>query len=107
MAPDGPWRPRPGGLRLAVHVKPKASRDAVLGLTAGAGGPQLEVSVRAVPDQGRANDAVERLVAAWLGLKRADVRLASGGKSRYKALDIDGEPAALAALIGARLKDIG
>lgn len=102
-----PIRPRAGGIRLNLHVKPGARRDAVIGMTAGSNGPQLEIAVRAVPDKGEANDAVLRLIASWLGLKRSDVCLASGGKSRYKTLDIDGNPATLARLVADKIDDIG
>jgi uncharacterized protein len=58
-------------------------------------GPALVVRVRAPADKGEANRAVERAVAAWLGVPRRTVTVAAGGKSRLKMLAVTGEPNAL------------
>lgn len=100
------WRACPAGLRLLVRVTPKASQDCVDGLLEAVEGPALKVRVRAVADKGEANRAVERVVAQWLGLARTSVRLAQGGRSRLKTLDIGGAPAELEALLAARLREL-
>ena len=53
--------------------------------------------VRAVPEKGRANKALEALIAKALGVAKRDVRLASGSKSRYKSVMVTGNPADLIA----------
>ena len=98
-----PWRPAKAGLLLAVRVTPKAARDGVDGLADTPEGPALRVRVRAVPDQGEANAAVETVVARWLGLPASQVVLARGHKSRVKMLEIDGEPGWLEELVAARV----
>jgi uncharacterized protein len=98
-----PWRVAKAGLLLAVRVSPKASRDGVDGLADTPQGPALQVRVRAVPDQGEANAAVAVVVARWLGIPAGRVSVARGHKSRIKTLEIDGEPATLAALVAERV----
>lgn len=80
---------------LQVRLTPKSSADEVMGVEDTAGGPALKARVRAVPDKGKANDAVVRLIAGWLGLPQSRVSLASGGKSRIKQVFVEGEPEAL------------
>ena len=69
------------------------------GVEATAEGPAFKARVRAVPEDGAANAALEKLVAGWLGLARREVKLASGAKSRIKVLAIDGDAAGLATLL--------
>lgn len=97
MSADRPWRSVKGGMRVHVRVTPRASRDGVEGIEATADGPALKVRVRAVPDKGAANAAVTAVVAAWLGLPKATVALAQGGKSRLKVLEIAGDPVVIEA----------
>jgi uncharacterized protein len=98
-----PWRPAKAGLLLAVRVTPKAARDDIDGLADTPDGPAIKVRVRAVPDAGQANAAVESVVARWLGLPPKQVAVARGHKSRVKMLEIGGEPARLEALVAARV----
>src|SRR5262249_21441364 len=99
-----PWRPAKAGLLLAVRVSPKAYRDGIDGLAETSEGPALQGRVRAVPDQGEANTAVETVVAKWLGVAATKVAVTRGHKSRVKMLEIGGEPAMLEALIAARVE---
>lgn len=92
-----------GGIRIRIRLVPKSSRDAVEGLEDTAEGPALKARVRAVPEDGRANAAAERLVAEWLGVPRSAVSLVAGQKSRVKVLEIVGDPASLAGLVEARV----
>jgi uncharacterized protein (TIGR00251 family) len=77
-------------VRLAVHVTPRAGADTVGGWR----GAELAVRVTAPPDEGRANDAVCRLVAKSLGLPKSAVAVERGGASRHKLLAILGVDAA-------------
>ncbi len=73
-------------MRLIVKVTPGASRDAVVGWL----GDAVKVAVREPAERGRANAAVERLLAATLGVAAASVRIASGGTSPRKVVVVDG-----------------
>ncbi len=87
--------------RLTVRVQPNASADRVENWeTDVAGRSYLKVRVRAVPEGGKANAAVEKRVAKWLGLPKSAVRVVTGAKNRLKGLDIDGPPELAAKLAG-------
>ncbi|MFZ0432500.1 MAG: DUF167 domain-containing protein [Candidatus Acidiferrales bacterium] len=69
-----------------MRISPRASRDAIEGEHAGA----LKVRLTAPPLDGRANDALRRLLAARLNLPLAAVRIVAGEKSRNKRVEIRG-----------------
>lgn len=48
------------------------------------------VSCREPPTEGRANEAILRLVAGRLSVARTSVRLMSGGRTRAKLIDVAG-----------------
>jgi uncharacterized protein len=98
-----PWRIAAAGLRILVRATPKSAREGVDGLTETPQGRALAVRVRAAPDKGEANRAVERVIAEWLGVAKSSVAVSAGGKSRVKTVEISGDPVRLAALIEARL----
>jgi uncharacterized protein len=52
-------------------------------------GLELHVWVRARPVEGQANIAIERAIAAALGLKPRQVRVAAGATGRRKIVEID------------------
>ncbi|MEW5963413.1 MAG: DUF167 family protein [Pseudomonadota bacterium] len=104
---EPPWRIAGGRLVVRVRLTPKSSRDAVEGLEATAEGPALKARVRAVPEDGAANAALERLVADWLGVARRDVQLEKGAKSRVKSLVVAGEPGMLMERLQRRLAEQG
>jgi uncharacterized protein YggU (UPF0235/DUF167 family) len=97
------WSGCKTGLRLVARVTPRSARDRVGGLVDTAEGPALQVRVRAVAENGRANAAVEKVVAHWLGLAKTRVTVAQGHKSRIKVLDISGETGELEVLAAARV----
>jgi uncharacterized protein len=68
------------GSVVAVLAHPGAKRAGVLGERAGA----LRIAVTAPPDKGKANAAIERVLADCLGCKAAQVTLVSGATSRRK-----------------------
>ena len=88
---------------LKVRLTPKSSRDAIEGLDSFGGETVLKARVRALPEQGRANAALVKLIAAWLELPASRVSVAQGTKSRLKQVAIEGDASELARLIDARL----
>src|SRR5262245_17561188 len=74
------------GLLLPVRAQPGARRTGVAGEQAGA----LKVMVTAPPEEGRANKALAELLRDVLGLRRAQVELFSGARSRDKRFLIRG-----------------
>ncbi|MDG4883342.1 DUF167 family protein [Mesorhizobium sp. WSM4884] len=100
-----PFRPRGDGIDLHVRLTPKAALDRIDGVeTTADGRSHLKARVRAVPENGAANAALERLVAKALGVPGSSVSVVAGGTSRLKTVRILGDAAALAksveALIG-------
>jgi len=73
-----------GGRLLAVRVSPGAGRREIVGFT----GDVLRVRVTEAPEGGRANRAVQALLAEALGVPPAAVELARGGATRDKLFRI-------------------
>ena len=104
---ERPWRPTTDGLVIRFRLTPKASANAIGAIEATAEGPAVKAKVRAVPADGAANAALERLVADWLDVPKSSVSLVSGGKSRIKSLAVRGEPCGLIAAAEALTGDVG
>lgn len=85
-----PWRPGTGCVIVRVRITPKSAKDVIDGVGETAEGPALKARVRAVPADGAANAAVMKLLADWLGVPKSSVKLAHGGKSRVKSVEITG-----------------
>lgn len=94
-----PFRIVAGALRVAVRLTPRAAIDRVDGRAALSDGTEvLAARVRAAPEAGGANAALERLVAETFGRPRSAVRVTRGGTARLKEVEIEGDAAALLAL---------
>ena len=74
------------GVIVPVRAQPGARKNAVLGEQNGA----LKLAVTAPADQGKANKALLELLCDSLGLKRSQVELLKGDKSRDKRFLIRG-----------------
>jgi uncharacterized protein (TIGR00251 family) len=86
----------PGGVRFAVQVAPRASREAILGAHDGA----LKVALTAPPVDGEANAALVALLAKRLGVAKRSVTLVQGASSKRKTLEVAGVgPAEVEALL--------
>lgn len=71
---------------LRLSVQPGAGRAAVVGRH----GDALRIRVAPPPADGRANEAVVRLVAELVGVPERDVELVSGQRSRQKRVRLAG-----------------
>lgn len=94
------------GVTLNVRLTPKSSRDAIEGLEDFGGEIVLKARVRALPEQGRANAALVKLIASWLKRPPSQVSVAQGVKSRIKRVAIEGDAEEIARLIEARLSEL-
>jgi uncharacterized protein (TIGR00251 family) len=72
--------------RLRLRVTPGARRSGIVGRY----GEAWKVRVAAPPEDGRANDAVVRLLAETLELPRGSVTLVSGHGTRDKVVELSG-----------------
>jgi uncharacterized protein len=71
---------------LRVRLQPRARRDEIAGERAGA----VLVRVTAPPVDGKANDALRRLVAGAAGVAPSKVTIVRGHTSRDKVLEVEG-----------------
>ncbi len=93
----GPLRPREGGIELFVRLTPRSSGDALDGVAAASDGrSHIKARVRAVPEKGAANAALEKLLARSLGVPASSVAVVAGAASRLKTVRIAGDSLALA-----------
>ena len=89
-------------MRVAVRLTPRGRGDRIEGVVRLADGTlALKASVAAPPEDGRANEALLRLLAAEWGLARRDLTIVAGAKSRNKGVHVTGDPAALLMRLGA------
>jgi len=73
-------------VKLSVKVVPGASRDEISGWL----GDELKVRVSAPPEKGKANKAVERVLANALGLSSKDVSVVAGKTNPGKTVELNG-----------------
>ena len=101
------WRPHGGGphgggsVLVAVKVQPKSRRPGIGGRAPGVAGERLRIGVSEAAEDGRANRAACAALAAALGVKPADVAVASGATSRDKTILVTGDATLLAARLEA------
>lgn len=86
-------RAGPDHILLSIRLTPKSAVDRIEGTTDGPGGEELiAVRVRAVPEDGKANEALLRLLADALGLPWRTMTIARGLRSRVKEVRVEGDP---------------
>ncbi len=103
VADEQPWRTSDGCVIVRIRLTPKSSLEAIDGVTPTAEGPAFTARVRAVPAEGEANAALERLVAKWLDVPKSAVRVTQGAKSRVKSLTVSGKTDCLERRLSAKL----
>ena len=92
-----PVRADRDGVLVDLWVQPRAGRSGVAGVQ----GDAVKVRVAAPPVDGRANDALLRLLAEAVGVPRRDVALVRGQGGRRKTVRIRGTtPEAVRAALG-------
>ncbi|NDV98365.1 DUF167 domain-containing protein [Salipiger sp. PrR002] len=82
--PDLTHLAAPGAV-LEVRVTPKASRNEIREEDG-----QIRIYVTTVPENGKANDAVVKLLSKALGVPKSRLTLIRGATSRDKAFRVEG-----------------
>ena len=72
--------------RIAIRLQPRAGRNKIVGVRDGA----VVVRVAAAPVDGRANDALCRLIAKRAGVPRSQVAIVRGERARDKLVEVEG-----------------
>ena len=85
-----------GPVRIRLRVSPGATRTSVVGRYLDG----WKVSVAAVPERGKANDEIIRLLADVLAVPRRQIAIVTGHSARTKIVEVDGiTPAAVNAAL--------
>ena len=79
-------KPSIGQRPIRVRVKPKASKSEIVGYN----GDALEIRIAASPVKGEANTALIDILARALNVRKVDVAIVSGARSRNKMVSING-----------------
>ena len=82
--PDGLLREGENGVILAVTVQPASKRAGIAGIDIWRG--RLQVSVKAQPQKGAANEAVCELLSEAFGIPLVSVEIIAGHRSRQKSV---------------------
>ncbi|HEX7598215.1 MAG TPA: DUF167 domain-containing protein [Polyangia bacterium] len=90
---------RDGGVTLDIVVQPRCPREGV----GPALGDRLKVSVNAPPVEGKANQAVQRVLAEAFGVSRSAVTIVRGDTGKRKTVHIAGLTLAAATRLCATL----
>ncbi|SPF81169.1 DUF167 domain-containing protein [Pseudoprimorskyibacter insulae] len=72
------------GTEIAIRVTPKASRNRIT-----LEDDQIRVYVTVLPEDGKANAAVQKLLAKHMGLAKSRLALIRGATSRDKVFRVD------------------
>lgn len=70
-------------MKIKIRVAPRSSRDEVVKT-----GDDYLVRVKAQPKEGKANEAVIKLLAEYFEVTRSSVRITSGLSGRNKIVEI-------------------
>lgn len=76
----------PGGVRLLLHIQPRAARTEI----AGRFGDALKVRIKSPPTDGLANQELLRFLAARLGVPSRSIELVFGHAGRRKSVRVLG-----------------
>ena len=105
MSTDAPgdwFRARREGVDIRIQLTPKDGCDRIDGIVSLTDGARvLTARVRATPDKGAANRALETLLAGALGVARSTVTVASGHRARRKTVHVAGDADTLAGALAA------
>jgi uncharacterized protein len=105
--PLNPFRAVAGGVLVAVRLAPKAVRPRIGPVIVGADGlGLLKVAVTEVPEKGKANAALIRILAKSWRLPKSAITVARGATDRNKMLRIEGQPTALMGTLMIEITDI-
>ena len=102
-----PISPLTNGVRLAIKLTPKAAKNRFGACEENADGKfQLKAYVTTVPEDGKANKSLIKMLSKSLKLPSRDISIASGATNRNKQILIEGDPQDLMAKLEQWIKDV-
>jgi len=88
------------GVRVRIRLTPKAAQTRVDGVVADAqGNGVLRIAVTTVPEHGRANTALIKLLVKQWRVPKSAMTLVQGSKDRNKVLQVAGDANAIMATL--------
>ncbi len=75
-----------GGILIACHIQPRASRTSIKGLHGG----RLKISLASPPVDGKANSELIKFLSKNLGTSKSSIDIISGLQSRQKNVRVKG-----------------
>ncbi|KAM5172786.1 UPF0235 protein C15orf40 homolog isoform 2-T2 [Mantella aurantiaca] len=86
--PTGPViRDKSGSITISIHAKPGSKQNAITDVTSEA----IGVAIAAPPTEGEANAELCRYLSKVLEIKKSEIVLDKGGKSREKIIKISAD----------------
>lgn len=96
------------GVVLFLKLTPKAAKDSLQRLEEDSAGQlRLRATVTAIPEKGRANAALIKLLSKKLGLPKTSIELIAGEQSRQKSVLLKGDTVALEKMLVEQLTASG
>jgi hypothetical protein len=97
------WRVAADGLDVFVRLTPRGGRDGLDGLDQLSDGRWVvKARVRAAPEDGKANEALRRLIAEAADVAPRAAHISAGATARLKTVRLKGEAEQLAAALHKR-----
>lgn len=98
----------PKGVRLSVRLTPKASKNRFGSVAMLAdGSAYLKAYVTTIPESGKANKSLVKMLSKSCKLPAGNISVASGATNRNKQLLIEGDSEKLAEKFEQWIKDLG
>ncbi len=72
-------------MKISLKVQPKSSREEVIK----DGDANLKVYIKQAPVDGKANKAMIRVLAGYYKVRKASIRIVTGGSCRNKIVEIE------------------
>jgi uncharacterized protein (TIGR00251 family) len=71
-------------MKIFVKVKPRAKNDSLIKINEN----NFLVSVKAIPEKGKANEAVINLLAQYFKISKNNIKIISGLSSKNKIIEV-------------------
>jgi uncharacterized protein (TIGR00251 family) len=90
--PENPIEPCPGGCRIYLYARPRASRTKITGVHDG----RVKIQIAAPPVDGAANAEVIKFLSSKLGVRKSAIEFVAGNTGKRKTIFADGVDAGMA-----------